>query len=56
MDISVYMARNSDGNIVRRLKVKRGTSLVMQWLKICAPNTGDLSSIPGQRTKSHMVQ
>ena len=34
--------------------VIRGTSLVVQWLKLCAPNAGDLGSIPGQG--SHMLQ
>ena len=33
-----------------------GTSLVVQWLRLCAPNTGDLGSIPGQGTRSHMSQ
>ena len=28
-----------------------GTSLVAQWLRLCAPNTGDTGSIPGQETK-----
>ena len=28
----------------------RGTSLVAQWLRLCAPNAGDLGSIPGQGT------
>ena len=31
-----------------------GTSLVVQWLGYCASNAGDLSSIPGQGTRSHM--
>ena len=31
-------------------KRKRGTSLVVQWLRLCAPNAG---SIPGQGTRSH---
>ena len=29
-------------------KVSRGTSLVAQWLRFCAPNTGGPGSIPGQ--------
>ena len=33
-----------------------GTSLVVQWLGLCAPNSGGLGSIPGQETRSHMVQ
>ena len=28
-----------------------GTSLVVQWLRLCAPNAGDMGSIPGQGTK-----
>ena len=32
------------------------TSLVVQWLRLCVPNGGDLSSIPGQRTRSHVSQ
>ena len=28
-----------------------GTSLVVQWLRLCTPNAGGLGSIPGQRTK-----
>ena len=31
-----------------------GTSLVAQWLKLRAPNTGSPGSIPGQETRSHM--
>ena len=33
-----------------------GTSLVVQWLRLCAPNAGDPGSIPGQGTRSHMLQ
>ena len=32
------------------------TTLVVQWLKCYAPNAGDLGSIPGWRTRSHMLQ
>ena len=31
-----------------------GTPLVVQWLRLCAPNAGVLGSIPGQGTRSHM--
>ena len=31
-----------------------GTSLVMQWLRRRAPNTGGVGSIPGQGMRSHM--
>ena len=37
-------------------KCELGTSLVVQWLRIYAPNAGGPSSIPGQGTKSHMLQ
>ena len=33
-----------------------GISLVVQWLKLCAPNAGGLSLITGQRTRSCMLQ
>ena len=33
-----------------------GTSLVVQWLRLRAPNAGDLGSIPGQGTRSRMPQ
>ena len=29
-----------------------GTSLVVQWLRLCALNAGDSGSIPGQGTRS----
>ena len=32
------------------------TSLVAQWLRPCAPNAGEPGSIPGQGTRSHMLQ
>ena len=34
----------------------RGTSLVIQWLKLHDPRAGGLGSIPGQGTRSHMLQ
>ena len=33
-----------------------GTSLVVQWLRLCVPNAGSLSSIPGRGIRSHMLQ
>ena len=32
------------------------TSLVVQWLRLCTPNAGGWGSIPGQRTRPHMLQ
>ena len=34
----------------------KGTSLLVQWLRLHAPNVGDLRSIPGQENRSHMSQ
>ena len=31
-----------------------GTYLVVQWLRLHAPNAGGLGLIPGQGTRSHM--
>ena len=33
-----------------------GTSLVVQWLRLHAPNAGGLGLIPGQETRFHMPQ
>ena len=33
-----------------------GISLIVQWLRHCAPNTGGLGLIPGQGIRSHMQQ
>ena len=33
-----------------------GTSLVVQWLRLRAPNARGPGSIPGQGTRSHMPQ
>ena len=32
------------------------TSVVVQWLRLCAPNARGLGSIPGQGTRFHMPQ
>ena len=34
--------------------VSFGTSLMVQWLRLCAPNADGLGSIPGWGTRSHM--
>ena len=31
-------------------------SLVVWWLRLSASNSGDLGSVPGQGTRSHMPQ
>ena len=35
---------------------KAGRSLVVQWLRLCTPNTGNSDPIPGEGTRSHMRQ
>ena len=42
----------SDGH----LKPGLGTSLLVQWLRLHAAHAGGLGSIPGQGTRSHMLQ
>ena len=37
-------------------EIKGGTSLVFQWLRLCASNGGRLRSVPGQGTRSHEPQ
>ena len=38
------------------LKYNTRTSLVGQWLRLHAPRAGSLGLIPGQGTRSHMLQ
>ena len=37
-------------------KLRNGTSLVVQWLRLHASNSGGSGSIPGQGTRSYMLQ
>ena len=41
-----------------REHVKKGirTSLVAQWLKLCASTAGPVGSIPGRELRSHMLR
>ena len=41
---------------VCRFEKELGMSLVIQWLRLCTPNAGDLGCIPGQGTRSCMPQ
>ena len=36
--------------------INSGTSLVVQWLRLCTPYAGGSGSIPGQGTGPHMPQ
>ena len=42
-------------NLIYFKTVKRATSLVVQWLRLCVPNAGGRGSVPGQGTRSHML-
>ena len=44
-----------DGNGEQKWLV-HGVLLVVQWLRLCAPNAGGLGSIPGQGPRFHRLQ
>ena len=52
---SWYLSNKKHGLPIHQ-KLLFGTSLVVQWLRLCAPNSGGLGSIPGQGARSHMQQ
>ena len=47
---------NSNPALSFRKYTLLGTSLVVQWLRLCAPNAGDQGSIPDQGTRAHEPQ
>ena len=53
--LRMHACKGAQGENFQRLFTKR-TSLVVQWLRLYAPNTGDLGLIPGQETGTHMLQ
>ena len=38
------------------IRMKLGTSCMVQWVRLCTPNAVGPGSIPGQGTRSHMPQ
>ena len=40
--------------VIQSLQNTSGTALVVQWVRLHTPNAGDLGSIPGWGTRSHM--
>ena len=42
--------------VKKKIIIKIGISLVVQWLERHAPSVGDSSSIPGQGTRSQTLQ
>ena len=53
---SGWRGRWGSGKNKKIIKIKIGTSLVVQWLRLCAPNTGGPGLIPGRGTRSHKPQ
>ena len=47
---------NEFENNIYMLKLFHGASLVVQWLRLRAPNAGGPGSIPGQETRFHVLQ
>ena len=45
-----------DLTIIFKKKKLGGTSLVVQWLRLHAPNAGGSGSFPGQGNRPHMLQ
>ena len=43
-------------HVVVKIEMPVGPSLLVQWLRLRAPNAGIPGSIPGQGTRSHMLQ
>ena len=55
---NIHKSRNVIHHIIK-MKDKNqmiGTSLVVQQLRLCAPNAGGRGSIPGQGTRSYVPQ
>ena len=52
-----FVELNSRTTKSKFLKIHHlGTSLMVQWLRLHAPNARDPGSFPGQGTRSHMLQ
>ena len=37
------------------VKTGKGTSLLVQWLRLCASSVGGLGLVPGQGSRSHVL-
>ena len=42
--------------ILAQAEKRVGISLVVQWLRFCAPKAEALGSVPGQGTRSHVLK
>ena len=56
LESTVYFGKQSFIRYVFCKIFSQGTSLVVQWIRLRAPNAGGRGSIPGQRTRSRMLQ
>ena len=51
---NVYSNSGSTWHLCKSINKGWGTSLVVQWVRLHAPNAGGLGSTPGGGTRSHM--
>ena len=55
-DIQTRPVEKLSPNLFDDIILQRGTSLVVQWLRLHAPKAEGLGSIPGQGTRFNMPQ
>ena len=51
--LSILLGQKGGRGAIRKIRVR---TLVVQCLRVCAPNVGGLGLIPGQGTRSHILQ
>ena len=56
MDCSLALGMSRARGCSQQRASVAGASLVVQWLRVRAPNAGGPCSIPGQGTSSHTLQ
>ena len=56
LNLSLHLGLPNLHTLKKESRLESGASLVVQWLRLQAPNAGGLSLIPGQRTRSHLLQ
>ena len=54
--VHLKQTQHCKSTILQLKKEKKGTSLVVQWLRLRIPNSGGPGSIPGQGTRACMLQ
>ena len=53
---TTYYLLGTVSSLFYRLILTTGTFQVVQGLRLCNPNAGGLGSVPGQETRSHILQ